>query len=276
LIIKLGRALKPTIILGSFILMTLGFSLPAHSGTLANESGKNWSFKLETRYAYDDIVVQVPTRMALRPVLKDGADDHLYEWSASGRIKHAFMDKFSLRADYDIDMTIHTDLSQFDLTTHIIGLRPRYKFTPLMNMELNYKYIYNIVDGDDFSGIHYVEPSFNYMNKTLGLTRLFYTYKYTDNWLIDLRDNVQHSVGIKQYIFFSNFTKRISVGYKYSRDNSEGSSFDRDIHIVEVRGKTPLFYGIDRTRRFNSPSGNTTPSLRRTATCVTIPKTRLS
>jgi len=241
-IAKGGRTLKSAIVLASFILMTLGFSLPAHSGTLANESGKNWSFKLETRYAYDDNVVQVPTRMSLRPVLRDGADDHLYEWSASGRFKHAFNNKFSIRADYDIDMTIHSDLSQYDLTSHLVGIRPRYKFTKLMNVELTYKYIYNIVDGENFSGIHYFEPSFNYMNKKFGLTRLFYTYKYSDNWLNDLRDNDQHSLGITQY---SNFTKRISVGYKYSNDNSIGSSFDRDIHIISVRGKMPLFYGID-------------------------------
>jgi hypothetical protein len=241
------KAMKKAVLLASLILITLGFAQPSHSGTLASESGKNWSIKVETRFAYDDNVVQAPTSNGLITNPSDGIDDQLFEWSAQARFKHTFTEKFSIKADYDVDMTIHTDLSRYDLTTHIIGLRPRFKIAPLMNLELNYKYIYNIVDGNNFSGIHYVEPSFNYMHKKFGLTRLFYTYKYSDNWLSDLRDTTQHALGIKQYFFFSNFTKRISIGYKFATDNSNGIFFDRDMHILEVSGKTPLIYGIEMT-----------------------------
>lgn len=237
--------MKHSIIVISILLLALGVTFPAHSGTLASESGKNWSVKLETKFAYDDNVIQAPTRQNLITIPSDGKDDQLFEWSAQARFKHAFTEKFSIKADYDVDMSIHTDLSRYDLTTHIIGLRPRFKIAPLMNLELNYKYIYNIVDGDNFSGIHYVEPSFNYMHRKFGLTRLFYSYKYSDNWLSDVRDTTQHSLGVKQYFFFSNYTKRISVGYKYATDNSNGVFFDRDMHILEVRGQTPLFYGIE-------------------------------
>ena len=236
--------MKYPIILAKVLLITLGFSIPAAGGTLANESGKNWSVKLETKFAYDDNVVQAPTRTGLITTPSNGIDDQLFEWSAQARFKHTFNDKFSIKAEYDVDMTIHTDLSRYDLTTHMIGLRPRYKIAPLINFELNYKYIYNIVDGDDFSGIHYIEPSFNDMNKKFGLTRLFYSYKYSDNWLSDLRDTTQHTLGIKHYFFFSNFTKRISLGYKYSTDNSTGIFFDRDMNILEISGTTPLFHGI--------------------------------
>ncbi|MGV7222109.1 MAG: hypothetical protein ACQ9MH_11325 [Nitrospinales bacterium] len=236
--------MKHPLILAKVLLLSLGFSFPAIAGTLASESGKNWSIKLETRLAYDDNVIQAPTRSGLITIPPGGIDDQLFEWSAQARFKHVFTEKFSIKAAYDVDMTIHTDLSRYDLTTHIIGLRPRYKIAPLMNLEMSYKYIYNIVNGDNFSGIHYFEPSFNYMNKNTGLTRLFYTYKYSDNWLSDTRDTSQHSLGIKQYFFFSNFTKRISLGYKYAIDNSTGIFFDRDMHILEISGTTPLFYGI--------------------------------
>ena len=239
------KPIKQSLQLIGFIFFVLGYSLPAYSGTLVNESGKNWGIKVETKFAYDDNVIQAPTRQGLITTPSDGIDDQLFEWSANTSFKHAFNEKFSIKADYDINMSIHTDLSRYDLTTHMIGLRPRYKIAPLMNLELNYKYIYNIVDSDDFSGIHYVEPSFNYMNKRFGLTRLFYTFKYSDNWLSDLRDTTQHAIGIQQYFFFSNFTKRISVGYKFATDNSNGSFFDRDMHIIEVSGKTPLYYGIE-------------------------------
>jgi hypothetical protein len=237
--------MKKTITFICLVFIALGISQVSYAGTVANESGKNWSIRVETKFAYDDNVIQAPTRQGLITIPSDGKDDQLFEWSAQARFKHTFTEKFSIKADYDVDMSIHTDLSRYDLTTHIIALRPRYKITPLMNLELNYKYIYNIVDSDDFSGIHYVEPSFNYMNKKFGLTRLFYTYKYSDNWLSDLRDTTQHALGLKQYFFFSNYTKQISIGYKFATENSNGIFFDRDMHILEVNGKTPLIYGIE-------------------------------
>jgi len=214
------------------------------AATLANESGKFWKFKLSANYSYDDNVVNEPTNIAFRPALLVGKDDHIFNWSATGSLNHNFTDSLSMRLTYDADMTIHSELSQYDLTSQILGLGTVYKFTKLFNFSLDYNYIYNIVDGDNFSGIHYISPSINYMNKTLGLTRVFYTYKSTDNWVNDQRDNEAHAMGLKHYFFFSNFTRRISVGYKYTTDNTDGPLFDRYFHTVEVRGQTPLFYGI--------------------------------
>lgn len=215
------------------------------AATLADESGKFWKFRLNASYGYDDNVVNEPTDKIFRPAFLVGKDDRMFEWSANGLIKHAFTDKFSIRADYDIDMTIHSKLSQYDLTSQIFGLGGMYKFTTLFNLRLDYKYIYNIVDGDNYSGHQYVSPSINYMSKTFGLTRLYYVFKYTDNWQNDLRDNSQHSGGFKHYFFFYNYTHRISLGYKYTSDDTTGDSLDRNLHTVDIKGKIPLFYGID-------------------------------
>ena len=228
--------------LSCFLLL---FPCALTAATLADESGKNWKFKLKAFYAYDDNVVNEPTDELFRPAFLVGKDDHIFEGSASGLIKRSFTNKLSIRADYDIDMTIHSELSQYDLTSQIFGLGTMYKFTPLLNFMLDYKFIYNIVDGDNFGGIQYLSPSFNYMSRKFGLTRVYYTFKYSDNWLNDLRDNDQHSIGFKQYFFFSNYTKRISLGYKYTTDDTTGNSFDRDLHTIELRGKMPLFYGIE-------------------------------
>jgi hypothetical protein len=203
------------------------------------------NYLLNTIYAYDDNVVQAPRDMAFKPDSIDREDDSLFEWSATGVLKHAFTDKFSLRGTYDVDMTIHAHLSEYDLTSQIFGISPTYKLTPLMNIMLDYKYIYNIVDRANFSGIHYVGPSFNYMHPTFGMTRIFYTYKNTDNWKTDARDNIQHEVGFKQYVFFSNYTRRITFGYKYGTDNTLSDAFDRILHTLELNGRTPLFYGIN-------------------------------
>ena len=228
--------------LSCFLLL---FPCALTAATLADESGKNWKFKVNAFYAYDDNVVNEPTDEFFRPAFLVGKDDHMFVWSANGMVKHAFTEKISIRADYDIDMTIHSELSQYDLTSQMFGIGTMYKFTPLLNFMLDYKFIYNIVDGDNFSGIQYLSPSFNHMSKKFGMTRVFYIFKSTDNWQNDLRDNDQHQVGIKHYFFFADFTRRIMLGYKYTTDDTTGDSFDRDLHTVQLKGQTPLFYGIE-------------------------------
>ena len=140
-------------------------------------------------------------------------------------------------------MTVYGELNQYDLTSQMFGLSPTYKITPTMNIMLDYNYIYNIVDGDNFSGINYVGPSFNHMHEKFGLTRLYYTYKDTDNWQNDLRDNRHHTLGFAHYFFFSNYTRRIGIDYQYSTENTDGSAFDRDNHRIKIKGKTPLVWG---------------------------------
>ncbi len=237
------RPLRLSFIVLSCILLYIPTVL--HAATLANESGKFWKFKLSANYSYDDNVVNEPTDIAFRPVALVGKDDHIFNWSATASIKHNFTKQLTMRAIYDVDMSIHSELEQYDLTSQIIGLSATYKFAPLFNFSMDYNFIYNIVDGDDFSGVHYVSPSFNHMHKTFGLTRVFYTFKSTDNWQSDLRDNIQHSVGIQHHFFFSDFTRRITLRYKYTADDSNGASFDRNLHTAEIRGKTPLFYDIE-------------------------------
>lgn len=242
---QLNDLKKRIIAIAAMLLISIAITSPINAEPLTSKSGKFWSFKLNALYAYDDNVVQAPRDMAFKPDIIDREDDSLFEWSATGVLKHAFTDKFSLRGTYDVDMTIHTHLSEYDLTSQIIGISPTYKITPLMNIMFDYKYIYNIVDRENFSGIHYVGPSFNYMHPTFGMTRLFYTYKNTDNWRTNARDNIQHEVGFKQYVFFSNYTRRITFGYKYGTDNTVSDAYDRILHTLELNGRTPLFYGID-------------------------------
>ena len=59
--------MKPAVALAVVALMALVLSFPAHSAPLADKSGNNWSFKLNALYAYDDNVVQAPTRSTFKP-----------------------------------------------------------------------------------------------------------------------------------------------------------------------------------------------------------------
>ncbi len=216
----------------------------AQAQTLVNQSGKKWSIKLGTSFAYDDNVVNQPTRASARPAgLPSDPGDTSFGWNAQTTLKHSFNNKFFVRATYDIDLTVYSDLNQYDLTTQVFGLSPTYKISPTTHLMMNYHFIYNVVDGANFSGTNYFGPSFNHMNPFIGLTRLYYTFKATHNWQNVLRNNNHHTFGLQHIFFFSNYTRRISVDYQYSEENTVGSAFDRDNHRVKIKGQTPLVFG---------------------------------
>ncbi len=219
--------------------------IPQSEAALFEKKGDNWKLKLNTLYAHDDNVATAPKDASLRPASMSKIGDSMFEWSGTGIYKYKPTAKLNVRMDYDIDMTIHSKLNDYNLTSQMFSLTPTYKFTPLMNAQLMYSYIWNIVDGDNFSGIHFVSPNFYYMHEKFGLTRLYYTYKYTDNWKYNTRDTSQNSFGINQFFFLFNNKGRVTVGYEYSSDNAQGSAFDRNLHNLSLRAKTPLIYGID-------------------------------
>ncbi len=216
----------------------------ASAQTLVNQSGKKWNIKLGTSFAYDDNVVNQPNRVSARPAgLPADPGDTSFSWNAQTTLKHAFNNKFFVRAIYDIDLTVYSDLNQYDLTSQVFGISPTYKITPTLQLMLDYNFIYNIVDGENFSGINYLGPSINHMHEKIGLTRLYYNFKNTHNWQNKLRHNQHHTFGLSHFFFFSNYKRRIGVDYQYSTEDTLGSAFDRDNHRVKVKGQTPLLWG---------------------------------
>ncbi len=216
----------------------------AQAQTLVNQSGKKWNIKLGTSFAYDDNVVNQPNRPSARPAgLPADPGDTSFSLNGQSTLKLTFNNKFFVRAIYDIDMTVYSDLNQYDLTSQVFGISPTYKITPTMHFMMDYNFIYNIVDGANFSGINYIGPSINHMHAKIGLTRLYYTFKNTHNWQNKLRHNQHHTVGASHFLFFSNYTRRIGIDYQYSSEDTLGSAFDRDNHRVKVKGQTPLLWG---------------------------------
>lgn len=211
---------------------------------LWGKKGANWKLNLNTLYAHDNNVVTAPDDPALRPATMTQLGDSIFEWSGTAIYNYKPTTKFSLRMDYDIDMTIHTELNEYDLTSQMFTLSPTYKFNPSMNVQLMYSYIWNIVDGSNFSGVHFVSPNFYYMHEKFGLTRIYYTYKDTDNWDFDSRDTSHNAVGMNHFFFFSDYKGRVTFAYEYSNDNSDGPAFDRDLNDFSLKVKTPLLYEI--------------------------------
>jgi len=210
------------------------------------KKGRDWKLKLNALYAYDDNVVHTPSDNTLRPVaLTRQVSDSIFETSGTGTYFLAPMDKVKVRLEYDIDFSLHSHLHEYDLASQMFSVTPTYKFTPLMNVQFQYSYIYNIVDGNSFSGIHYLSPSFNHMSRKFGFTRIHYTFKNTNNWKFDTRDNDQNGAGISHYFFFFKQEGRLNLAYDYTHDNTQGRAFKRNSHDFKVALKTPLIYEID-------------------------------
>lgn len=209
-----------------------------------SEKGKNWKIKLDANFVYEDNVVASPDNSSIKPAGLGQEGDEAFEWNGAASYDFKINKKFKWDLDYDINQIVYDDLDQYNLVSQIFGTGGTYKINPLTHLQLNYKFIYNILDGDNYSGSQYLSPSFNYMNKKFGLTRLDFTFKYTDNYEADTRDKNQYAFGITQYMLFSNYTRRVSLSYKYTIDDADGPAFDRDFHTIALKGQTPLPWGM--------------------------------
>jgi len=209
-----------------------------------NTGGKNWKASFYASYVYDDNVVESPDNPANRPASLVGKDDSIFNWSASGTYRFKYDEKLDMTADYNIDMTTHFDLSTYDLTAQMFGLNPVYRFTKRFNISFRNWFVYNIVDGDDFSTVYIFHPSLNYMHPKLGMTRVHYTHKNTDNDQNDLRSFRRNAFGIDQVVFFSDYQHYFGAGYEYAEDDANNVGFDRQMHIFTVMAKASLPFDL--------------------------------
>ncbi len=206
-----------------------------------SQKGKNWKAKVKTLYVYDSNVTQNPNEARDVPLSLRGndKDDSAINYDAFASYTFKFTKKFKVEGSYEIDGTTYFELSRFDLITQMFGVKPVYNINPLTNITFQYFYFHNINDGNSFSGINYISPSFNHFSKKYGVTRIFMKYKNTDNFVNQGRDADSYGVGFRHIYLFSNYQNNIGFGYEYGNDDTAGN-FDRDIHTATVSSKVSL------------------------------------
>lgn len=220
----------------------------AQSGQMG---GKNWSLRLSGKSIYDDNVGQTPRNEANRPAGLSGGSDAAAEFSGQANYKFNFNNVFSLSADYALDNTTYIKFSRYDLQSHTVGGNFAYKIKPTWRADFRYMFIYNLLDYSRYNGLHYVSPSMMFMlNPAIGFTRINYTFKNQDNYQTDLRDTDTHSVGVDQYIFFSNYKRRVRIGFVYKDDSATGAINNLKTFTYLIGAKTPLFWEIVAKLRY--------------------------
>ncbi len=209
-----------------------------------SQSGKNWEIDISANYVYDSNVVASPEDDQFKPTGLTDEDDSGFAWDGTATYDLEFTKKFKMDFNYDIYQIVYDELSDYDIITQMFGTGMTYKLSRMADIQVDYKYVYNLVDNESFSGFHFINPSFNYFHDKFGFTRIDAWFKEISNINNRTRDGDQWSAGFTHYFLFSNYTRRISVGYRFSQDDTTGSAFDRDIHDFTVRGLTPLYWGV--------------------------------
>ncbi|MFQ5482127.1 MAG: surface lipoprotein assembly modifier [Nitrospinaceae bacterium] len=219
----------------SLACLGLGKVPPADAQSL-EKKGKNWNVKLRTQLVVEDNLAQNPDGSP--PLTIPGSDGG---WNGNGTAAFTYRHdkKFSVTADYDIDITVYQDLGEFDLIAQMWGVKPKYRFNSRMFLELQYFYIWNIAGGDSFSGIHYVNPRFAYLHPKWGLTQIQYFVKSTDNFVNQGRDGTQHGGGFTHIYLLPGSQHYVGLGYQVSDEDTEGR-FDRLKHDFKVLGRLIL------------------------------------
>lgn len=215
----------------------------AHSADFS-ASGKNWKASLSASYIYDDNVTQTPDIGSFAPASLPGSEDSIFNWSATASYKLGLMKNFDMTMDYNIDMSLHAELEEYDLTAQMFGINPVYRFSKLASFSFRNWFMYNRVDGDDFSTVYMFDPSFSYMSRTFGYSRVHYTFKHTNMIVNDLRDAKSNAVGFDQVFFFSNYKHYFGVGYEHTIEDTQGLAYDRDINKWSFKFKATLPYNL--------------------------------
>lgn len=214
--------------------------------------GKSWNIQITGKSFRDDNVGQLPRNPVNIPAKVSGnGPDVALEFNGIGRYKLDVSNALQFAVDYELNHTAYVDLSPYDLQSHTFGGNATYKIKPTWTLDLRYFYMYNILDNDSYNGIHYASPSMMFMiHPKIGYTRISYTFLNRDNFQNNLRDRASHWTEINQYIFFSNFKRRITLGYVFKNDAAKGSIYDLESHLLTFELKTPLFWGINFKARY--------------------------
>lgn len=241
-------------------LSTLCLSLLILHAGAANASeysagGKDWQASFSASYIYDDNVVETPDDASFRPAGLLGEDDGAINWTASGTYRFKYDDKIHMTADYVVDMTTQFELSAYNLTSQFFGVNPVYQVTDLISISLRSWFVYNIVNGHNFSTSFIFHPSFNHMHRKLGFTRIHYIYEHSDNIPNRARSKDRNTFGVHHTFFFSDWRHHFGFGYEFVNEEA-GRAFDRRLHVFTAKLKLELPYDLDLTTNYKFTERN--------------------
>jgi tetratricopeptide (TPR) repeat protein len=141
-------------------------------------------------------------------------------------------ERYSVTAGYDGYLSLHQDVKQVDLQTHVGWLSGTANFDPF-RFGLRYDYGFTMIDlTDNFRHLHRITPSVTYRESDWGVLQGFFQWQNA-NFLQDFpdpfnRDGNRYAVGVNQFIFLPEPFTYVRIGGlgEFERTDSEDFSYD--------------------------------------------------
>lgn len=192
--------------------------------------GKKWSILINAGGQYDSNVILNAAGSPLPQGISGKAD-----WKATLSLKGRYNIPGGEKADaslgYSLYQSLHSKLSDFNISQHILDLSGGYSISPSLALRGAYSFEYVYVGGKGYNDAHIIAPSL-VISEGKGFTALL-EYKYRKSNFIDsdqFQDNSErtgsnNSIGITQYIPLGRSVVG-SIGYFYDKDSTNKDYWD--------------------------------------------------
>lgn len=141
-------------------------------------SGRPWALNISLGGQYDSNVAITPDD---RP-LPDGVT-HKSDWRAVAYLKgkYTFLSNKDIEgsAGYSFYQSLHSNLSDFNVTQHLFDLKGSYTVTPSLKLTGTYTFEYVYLGGDGYDYAHSLSPSLTLSEGNGFSTVLEYRYQYS-------------------------------------------------------------------------------------------------
>lgn len=195
-------------------------------GLIRQKTGiKKWSVLVNAGGQYDSNVILNAAGSPL-PQGISGKADWKATLSLKGRYDIPGGEKADASVGYSLYQSLHSKLSDFNISQHILDLSGGYSISPSLALRGSYSFEYVYVGGQGYNYAHSFVPSL-VISEGSGFTALL-EYKYKKSNFIDseqFKDNSErtgsnNSIGITQYIPLGKSVVG-SLGYFYDKDSTD-------------------------------------------------------
>ncbi|MBI5073868.1 MAG: tetratricopeptide repeat protein [Nitrospirae bacterium] len=141
-------------------------------------SGKPWSLLISLGGQYDTNVAIIPDDRPMPLGVSDKSD-----WRAVVYLKgkYTFISNKNLEgsAGYSLYQSLHSNLSDFNVSQHLFDLKGSYTVTPSLKLTGTYTFEYVYLGGDGYDYAHSISPSLTLSEGNGFSTVLEYRYQYS-------------------------------------------------------------------------------------------------
>lgn len=194
--------------------------------SIGKKESKPWRLDAALGMQYDTNVILGPGNAPLPEGISGKSD-----WSGVGYLKGEYDivsgQNFRLTPNYTIYQSLHTRLSDFNVTYQAAGVDALYGLSDMVTLKGMYAFEYVFVGGSAYDSAHILTPAVT-LNEGGGFfTTVYYTYRKTrfmnDDALFP--DNSDRSgsnnlVGVTQYVPIGD-VMGVKAGYTYDNDSAQ-------------------------------------------------------